>query len=105
MISDHTQNMAKDDRLRIPSLGEWYEDLLRVDSAITGNSEPVQAASLLRAKLKERELIIEKRVRYLAAKRGITYEDMWLQILQGQYQKLTQDEINALESIVLFKDE
>ncbi|WP_199331324.1 MULTISPECIES: hypothetical protein [unclassified Leptolyngbya] len=106
MIHDRIQNMAaKDERLRIPPLGEWYEDLLTVDSAITGNTEPAQAASLLRAKLKERETIIAKRVQYLAAKRGIPFEEMWLQILKGKYQKLTQDEINALESIAPFKDE
>ncbi len=105
MINERTQNMAaKDERLRIPPLGEWYEDLLTVDSAITGSTEPVQAASLLRAKLKERENVIAKRVQYLAAKRGITYEEMWLQILKGEYQKLTQDEINALKSIEPFAE-
>lgn len=104
LMNESTEPMAaKDERLRIPPLGEWYEDLLRADSAINGRSEPVQAASLLCAKLQEREAIIQKRIRYLAAKRNISFEEMWLQILKGGYEKLSPQEIGELESIAPFE--
>lgn len=92
--------MAKDERPRISNLGEWYEDLLKVDAAINGRSEPQQAASLLCAKLQERESRIKERVRYLAAKRGITFEEMWLELLKGEYKKMTPQELQELESIL-----
>lgn len=105
VVNDSADNMAaKDERPRISALGEWYEDLLRIDSAVNGRSEPVQAASLLCAKLHEREATIRKRVRYLAAKRNISFEEMWLQILKGEYEKLSQQEIGDLESIAPFED-
>lgn len=98
-----TPAMAKDDRARISSLGEWYEDLLAIDSLINGRSQAQQAASLLCAKLQEREDKIRRRVRYLAAKRGITFEQMWLQLLQGEYRKLSDDEIADLEKLDSFE--
>jgi len=94
--------MAKDERPRIASLGEWYEDLLSVDSAINGRSEAQQAASLLCAKLQERQDRVKERVRYLAAKRNISFEEMWLQILKGNYRKLTPEELSELDRIAPF---
>jgi len=94
--------MAKDDRPRISPLGEWYEDLLTVDSVINGRSEAQQSTSLLCAKLQERQDRIKERVRYLAAKRGVTFEQMWLSILQGNYRKLTSEELQELDAIAPF---
>jgi hypothetical protein len=91
--------MAKDDRPRIANLGEWYEDLLKIDSTINGRSEAQQAASLLCAKLQERELKIKERVAYLAAKRGITFEEMWVKLLKDDYRKLTSEEIGELDNL------
>ncbi|WP_432811111.1 hypothetical protein [Pantanalinema sp. GBBB05] len=95
---------AKDERPRISSLGEWYEDLLKVDAIINGRSEALQASSLLCAKLQEREPKIVQRVRYLAAKRGITFEEMWLQLLKGNYRKLTELELKELQDLQSFTD-
>lgn len=89
----------KDDRPRIAALGEFYEDLLEIDSALTGRTTATQATSLLCAKLQEREPKINDRVRYLAAKRGLTFEGMWLEILQGRYEKMTTEEQSGLEVI------
>ena len=89
----------KDDRPRIAALSEFYEDLLEVDSALTGRTTATQATSLLCAKLQEREPKIKDRVRYLAAKRGLTFEDMWLRILQGRYEKMATEEKVGLEVI------
>lgn len=88
--------MPKDDRLRISALGEYYEDLLTVDSAINGRTEAQQSASLLCSKLQEREDKIKARVQYLAAKRGISFEEMWLLMLKGAYKKMTPQEIEEL---------
>jgi hypothetical protein len=90
---------SKDDRPRISELGEWYEDLLTIDSQLNRRSEAQQAASLLCAKLQERESKIKERVKYLAAKRGATFEEMWLLILKGEYQKMTSEELRDLDAI------
>jgi hypothetical protein len=83
-------------RLQLPALGEWYEDLLRVDSLINGRSEPMQGQSLLCAKLQEREGVIKERIAYLAGKRGITPDQMWDQMIKGTYEPLTQSDVEEL---------
>lgn len=102
MSPKNDPNMARDERPRIANLGEWYEDLLTVDSAINGRSEAQQGSSLLCAKLQEREEKIRQRVRYLAAKRGVTFEEMWLQLLKGSYRKLTDTELKELAELPPF---
>jgi hypothetical protein len=82
----------KDERLAVPALGEYYNDLLHVDSWVNGRTKVVQAQSLLCAKLQERDKLIKERVEYLAKKRGITFDQMWEQILNGTAQKLTPGE-------------
>lgn len=52
----------KSERLQIPPLGEWYQDLLRFDAVINDRIEPSQASALLCAKLQERESRIRERV-------------------------------------------
>jgi uncharacterized protein (DUF3084 family) len=91
--------MARDDRTRISSLGEWYDDLLAIDALINGRSQAQQAASLLCSKLQEREEKIKQRVRYLAAKRGIPVDQMWLQLLKGDYRKLSDEELATLDNL------
>ncbi|MBW4662456.1 MAG: hypothetical protein KME15_27735 [Drouetiella hepatica Uher 2000/2452] len=90
--------MARKDRLQIPNLGEWYEDLLRVDSLINGRSMPQQGQSLLCAKLQEREEKIKKRVAYLASKRGISPDEMWKQMVLGTYEPITREEVDELRN-------
>lgn len=76
--------IRKDGRLVISPLGEFYEDLLKVDSWINARTIASQANSLLCAKLMQRQVEIRDRVTYLAAKRGISAEDLWTQILSGE---------------------
>jgi hypothetical protein len=83
---------AKDDRLRISSLGEYYEDLLAVDSRINDRTPAQQGSSLLCAKLQEREQRIKDRVGYLAWKRGLSFDEMWKQLVQDNYSKITPEE-------------
>ncbi|MBD2057896.1 hypothetical protein H6F88_18035 [Oculatella sp. FACHB-28] len=89
----------KTDRLQIPGIGEWYADLLRIDATINERSEPQQASSLLCSKLQEREPRIRERVKYLADKRGITFEEMWNDILTGKFEKLTPEEFAELKQL------
>ena len=104
MAVDTEKSMAKDDRLRVASVGEWYEDLLTIDAIVNGRTESQQASSLLCSKLQERQERIKERVRYLAAKRGVTFEEMWLQLLKGNYRKLTTEELQELSAIAPFTE-
>lgn len=89
----------KDKRLPIAPLGEYYEDLLIVDSWINERSMASQANSLLCSKLQERESRIRDRVDYLAKKRGINGDELWKQILKGEAVRIEADEIVNGEEI------
>lgn len=82
----------KDDRLSLSPLGEYCEDLLAADSAINARTKAVQGSSLLCAKLQEREANIRLRCQYLADKRGISFDDMWRQLVTGLHQKISPEE-------------
>lgn len=86
----------KDDRLVIAPLGEPYEDLLTIDSFLAGNSIPQQGKSLLSAYLKQKKGYIEESVRYIARKRGISFEEAWDGILTKKIEKLSPDEYKDL---------
>ncbi|NWF61735.1 MAG: hypothetical protein HXY43_21380 [Fischerella sp.] len=87
----------KDERLAIPGLGEYYNDVLTVDAWVNGRTKVSQAQSLLCAKLQERDKLIKERVEYLAKKRGITFDQMWAEILNGTAQKMISGEGEGLE--------
>ncbi|TBR56428.1 hypothetical protein B4U84_29850 [Westiellopsis prolifica IICB1] len=87
----------KDERLAIPALGEYYNDMLTVDAWVNGRTKVVQAQSLLCAKLQERDKLIKERVEYLAKKRDITFDQMWAAILNGTAQKMIPGEGEGLE--------
>ena len=91
--------MARKDRLQLPNLGEWYEDLLRVDALINGRSMPQQGQSLLCSKLQEREAKIRERVAYLASKRNISPDEMWRQMVSGTYEPISREDIDSLRDV------
>jgi len=72
-------------RLQIPNLGTFYTDLLIVDAATNNRSAPMQAQSLLCAKLQEREKIIRERVKYISDRDGIPIDSVWSGLLSGTY--------------------
>jgi hypothetical protein len=84
-------------RLQIGALSEFYEDLLRADAFLANNSLASQGKSLLQSFLSQKEGKIRERIAYLAKKRNITPDEMWLQIQKGDAAQLTQDEIADLE--------
>ena len=69
------------ERLQIPALGEYYDDLLDLDAELSNRTKVQQAQSLISEKLQERMLGIKERVQYLADKRGITFNQMWGELL------------------------
>ena len=83
-------------RLTIPAIGEWYADLLVIDSAINARTPGQQASSLLCAKLQERESKIRERVAYFAAKRSVSFEEMWKSLATGEYAPITPEEWAAM---------
>ena len=89
--------MPRRERFSIAPIGEFYMDLLTLDSWINARTNSTQANSLLCAKLQEREPKIRERVNYLAKKRGISFDEMWLQILKGQAEDLDPDEIVSVD--------
>jgi hypothetical protein len=89
------KSMADNKRLQVPALGEYYDDLLYIDSWINNRTKVAQAQSLLCAKLQERESRIKERVAYLAKKRGVSEADMWGMILTGKAERIAADEANG----------
>jgi hypothetical protein len=89
--------MARRERFSIAPVGEFYRDLLEVDSWINARTASTQANSLLCAKLQEREPKIRERVDYLAKKRAISSDEMWVQILRGEAEDLGPGEIIETE--------
>lgn len=85
-------------KLQLVGLGEVYNDLLMIDSWMNNDSPTSQARSLLRSKLMQRESLIRDRVAYLASKRGVAPDLLWLQILKGEADPIENDEID-LEKI------
>jgi hypothetical protein len=77
--------MAPDKRrIQIPDIGLYYEDLLIWDSAINERSMPVQAQSLLCAKLQEREPKINERLEYISEKIEIPVDEIKIRLRNGE---------------------
>ena len=91
--SNPSKEMAENKRLQVPALGEYYDDLLHIDSWINNRTKVAQAQSLLCAKIQERESRIKERVAYLARKRGIGETEMWHQILSGKAEAISVDDL------------
>lgn len=83
-------------RFYVSWMGEYYMDALRVEAILKGRTQANEAASLLGAKLQEREEKRRKMVDYLAQKRGIPYQEMYQQLVSGTYSPST-DELNELD--------
>ena len=80
-------------RLQIPWLGEYYMDELIIEARMKNRTEVVEAASLLCAKLMQRQPDRERMIQALADKRGITFKEMRSQLLNNEHEPLTTDEM------------
>jgi hypothetical protein len=84
---------AKKARKVLAPMGEFYEDLLKIDAWINARTEATQGCALLCSKLQERETRIRERLDYLAEKRGIEAKSLWIQVLKDEAKEITPDEI------------
>lgn len=87
----HTETMAKA-RFFISSLGELYHDALKLEAWIKDRSMAAEGNSLLCAALMRREEYRNRALEYLAAKRGISREELIALILTDQAEKLSSEE-------------
>ena len=87
------------ERQYISYVGEFYDDAWTVEAALKGKTKTVEGASLLCTKLQEREDKRNKMVQYLADKRGISFKEMWMQMLTGKYEPLTGEELAKIQEI------
>lgn len=78
------KGIRRDGRLNVTPLGEFYEDLLKVDAWINARTIAAQANSLLCAKLMQRQAEIRDRITYLARKKGVSSDELWDLILSGE---------------------
>lgn len=85
----------KDERLQIPALGEYLDDLLTIGSWLNRKNKVQHGQTLLVAKLQEEEARIKEQVEYLAKKRGISAEELWFDILTGKAAQLAPSDIEV----------
>ncbi|NES71471.1 hypothetical protein [Okeania sp. SIO2B9] len=84
--------VSQNERIVLATMGEWHRDMLVIDSWINNRPKSQQAVSLLCAKLQECKDEIKERMEYLARKRGITADELWIQVLRGEAERLTAEE-------------
>lgn len=97
MQTEEMSQPKRTGRLQIGALSEFYEDLLRADSFLSNDSMAGQGKVLLQEKLSEKESKIKERIRYLAEKRKISFEDMWNQIQSGTVQQMSKEEFSEIQ--------
>ncbi len=87
------------ERQHVSYLGEYYDDCWTIEAELKGRTKTQEGASLLCAKLQEREDRRNKMVQYLADKRGVSFKEMWNLILTGKYEPLTSDELAKISEL------
>lgn len=92
----YTIMARKDERLQIPALGEYLDDLLTIGSWLNRKNKVQHGQTLLVAKLQEEEAKIKEQVEYLAKKRGISAEELWFDILTGKAVQLAPSDIEVI---------
>ena len=87
------------ERQYVSYLGEYYDDCWTIEADLKSRTKTAEGASLLCNKLQEREEIRNRMIQYLADKRGISFQEMWNQVLIGKYTPITPDEIAKIKEI------
>ena len=77
-------------------LGPYYREMLAVEAALKGRSQTEEGGSLLCAMLQQRTDKRNDMVKYLARRRGMTFEQMWDALLNGDIE-LTESETKEQE--------
>jgi hypothetical protein len=77
------------DRFWVSALGEPYMDMLTIEAWLKRRTLAAEGNSLLCAKLMQRQAYREQLITELARKRGISFEQMWDDILLGRAEPLS----------------
>ena len=93
-----------DNRLRIASLGEEYEDLLKIGAELEGKTIAQYATAIIQEGLDRERASINQKVEYLASKRSISVASMWMQLLRGKYKKMSKSKVKQLVAIDPFTE-
>lgn len=83
-------------RLQIPFLGEYYNDLLVIEAWLKDRSAPTEAQNLLCSELAKREAPRTAIIERLARKRGISADALIDQILAGTAEHLTPEDYSEI---------
>ncbi|NER95367.1 MAG: hypothetical protein F6J86_16270 [Symploca sp. SIO1B1] len=78
-------------------MGEYQTDLLTVLARVQNRTVSQMASSLLAVKVEQKLPHIEKRVQYLADKRGISFTECWNQLLAGTFKPISPEEFTEMQ--------
>jgi hypothetical protein len=79
-------------RFAVSNLGEWYEDLLKLDALLNNNTLTTMSQANIKQTLNAKKDLIERKIGDLAAKRGITPAEMKAELLKQANSKDDPDE-------------
>ena len=88
-----------DEGIHLENLGEYYTDMLQLESFIKKSSLSAQAETLLRTCLFKRAQYRNEMLEHLAWKRQISVDALKKQILISSATQLSQDEIMDMEQM------
>lgn len=90
--------MPDETRITLNKLGEYYTEMLRQEAFIMDNALSAQAGSLLRNFLNMRTESRDRKLSFLAWRRGITVEELKRQIGSGEADQLSMPEYIKLQN-------
>ncbi len=69
-------------RFALSNLGEWYEDLLKLDALLNNNTLTTMTQANVKQALNLKKDLIDRKISDLAAKRGVTPIEMRAELLR-----------------------
>jgi len=69
-------------RFALSNLGEWYEDLLKLDALLNNNTLTTMTQANVKQALNLKKDLIDRKISDLAAKRGVTLIEMRAELLR-----------------------
>ena len=84
-------------RRQMKALSPFYDDQLQIDAFATGKSVADQAASLLQAKLKERQPLVDQIITGIAVEKGVSPELLRHVILKKELPDISEEEIERIQ--------
>jgi hypothetical protein len=69
-------------RFALSNLGEWYEDLLKLDALLNNNTLTTMSQANIKQALNLKKDLIDRKIADLASKRGMTSVEMRAELLR-----------------------